>query len=59
MKASAGGGSGRGLLLRQLPCLVVINRVQGVSRGAPFKVSNESEAWSVKTASSRWDIIKI
>ena len=24
MKASAGGGSGRGLLLRQLPCLVVI-----------------------------------
>ena len=39
--------------------MVAINRVQGVSRGAPLKVSNESEAWSVKRASIRWDIIKI
>ena len=39
--------------------LLAINRVQGVSRGAPPAVSNESECWSLKMVSSRWDIIKI
>ena len=50
---SPGSRYGRSIVLSP------INRVQGVSRGAPCKVSNEPGAWSVKTASRRLDIIKI
>lgn len=41
------------------PLQTAINRVQGVARGAPLKVLNESEARSVKMASSTWDFMKI